>query len=62
MFDIENNSVLLVSNKEKKKVLKSLNDKLLNVKIMSIEEFIKRYTFNYDDKTIYNLMKHYNIK
>ena len=33
-----------------------------NIKFMTLEEFVKRYTFDYDNKTIYYLMKEYNIK
>ena len=62
MNDIENNSILLVSNKEKENIIKIINEQQKNIKIMSIEEFIKKYTFDYDEKTIYNLMKKYNIK
>ena len=31
-----------------------------NIKFMSIDTFIKRVTFDYDEKTIYSLMKEYN--
>lgn len=62
MLDIiENNSILLVPQEEKKEIIKN-NKKLINIKIMTLEEFIKRYTFDYDKKTIYYLMKKYNIK
>ena len=33
-----------------------------NIKFMTLEKFVKRYTFDYDNKTIYYLMKEYNIK
>ena len=59
---LENNSILLISKKEKNTILKEINKNLLNIKIMTIEEFIKKYTFDYNEKTIYNLMKKENIK
>lgn len=62
MLDLENNSIILVSNKEKKSIITNLNKKFLNIKVMTIEEFIKKYTFDYDEKTIYKLMTKYNIK
>ena len=52
-MNIENNTILIVPNKLKKKVLKKIK-KLINFKIMSLEEFIKNYYFDYDNKTIYN--------
>jgi len=59
---LENNSIILIPNNKKKNVIKNLSKTLLNIKIMSIEEFIKKYTFDYNEKTIYNLMKKENIK
>lgn len=60
--NIENNSILIIPNSKKNNTIKILNKKLLNIKIMSLDELIKKYTFNYDEKTIYNLMKKENIK
>ena len=37
-------------------------NKLYNLKIMCLEELIKKLTFCYDEKAIYYLMKNYNIK
>ena len=60
-MNIENNTILIVPNKLKKKVLKKIK-KLINFKIMSLEEFIKNYYFDYDNKTIYYLMNKYKLK
>lgn len=62
MLNIENNSILVIPNSIKTKIIKELNKKLLNIKIMSLEELLKKYTFDYDEKTIYYLMKKENIK
>lgn len=56
--------LLLVPNKIKNSVIKEVRKKYynINIKFLSLEEFIKKMTFDYDDKTIYYLMKKYNIK
>ena len=59
---IENNSILIIPNNTKEKILKELNKKTLNIKIMSLKELIKKYTFDYNEKTIYHLMKKESIK
>ena len=59
---IENNSILIIPNTIKNKVIKELNKKALNIKIISLKELIKKYTFDYNEKTIYYLMKKENIK
>ena len=57
-------TVLLVPSSIKKYVIKDIREKYYNynIKFMSLEEFIKKSTFDYDNKTIYYLMKKYNIK
>ena len=59
---IENNSILIIPNTIKNKVIKELNKKTLNIKIISLKELIKKYTFDYNEKTIYYLMKKESIK
>lgn len=59
---IENNSIIIVPQHKKTNIIKQLNNKLLNIKIMSLDEFIKKLTFDYDEKTIYYLMQKENIK
>lgn len=55
--------ILLVPNNIKKDIIKEVRKKYYNynIKFMSLEEFSKRITFNYNEKTIYYLMKEYNI-
>ena len=60
-MNINNNTLLIVPNILKNKVLKRI-DKLINFKIMSLEEFIRSYYFDYDSKTIYYLIKNHHIK
>ena len=61
---ITNNTLLIIPNNIKSKVLKKLSDQnvLLNIKIMSIEEFKNKFYFNYDEKSIYYLMNKYGYK
>ena len=59
---VENNSILIIPNSIKNKVIKELNTKALNIKIMTLKELIKKYTFDYNEKTIYHLMKKENTK
>ena len=62
MLKLENNSILVIPNQIKNKKILELNNELLNIKIMSLNELIKKYKFDYDEKTIYHLMKKENIK
>ena len=60
--NIENNSILIIPNTIKNNTIKNINKKMLNIKIMTLKELIKKYTFDYNEKTIYYLMKKENIK
>ena len=56
--------ILLIPDNIKKKVIEEARKKYYNVQIkfMSLEDFIKKILFDYDDKTIYCLMKKYHFK
>lgn len=58
-----NECILLVKNNLKKEIIKIIREKYYNynIKFMSLEEFIKKYTFDYDNETIYNVMKKYDV-
>ena len=58
---IENNSIIIIPNNKKNDLIKQLNQQLLNIKIMSMEELIKKFTFDYNEKTIFELMTQENI-
>ena len=51
--------IVLVPNNIKNKIIELSRIKYYNynIKFMSIDTFIKRVTFDFDEKTIYNLMK-----
>jgi len=55
--------ILIIPNNIKKEIVKKVREEYhkYNIKFMSLEEFIKKYTFDYDNKTIYYLMKKYSI-
>lgn len=55
--------ILIIPNNIKKVIIKKVREKYheYNIKFMSLEELIKKYTFDYDRRTIYYLMKEYNI-
>lgn len=60
---ITNNSILIVPNNLKIKVIKYLNslDKMYNIKIMTLDELKKSLLFNYDTKTINYIMQKNSI-
>lgn len=60
----KDNSILIIPNNIKKKVLLKLNDldNIYNIKILSLNEFINILTFTYDEEAIYYLIKKFNIK
>ena len=58
---IKNNTIIICNNDCKKQILQDIKQ-LINIKFMSMDEFIKLYYFDYDEKTILYLIKRYNIK
>ena len=58
---IKDNSIIICSNNYKVQILKNIK-KIINIKFMTMNEFIKSYCFDYDEKTILYLIKKYNIK
>lgn len=63
MINIKDNSILIIPNTLKNDIIKDirLNNKNINIKVFTLDEFITNLTFNYDEKTIYELMKKENI-
>jgi len=62
--EIKDNTVIICENNYKKKLLKELsNQKLfLNVKFFTKKEFLKKYLFSFDEKTLFYLISKYNLK
>ncbi len=50
----------LILTEQKNTYLKKIQQ-LINVKIMTYQEFLKEYIFNYDEQTIYYVMQKYNV-
>ena len=61
--NIENDILIICNNYSKNTILEFLNNnnKLLNINIITINEFYNYYFFSYDEKTIYYLKDKYNI-
>ncbi|MBR6690650.1 MAG: PD-(D/E)XK nuclease family protein [Bacilli bacterium] len=59
--NLKNNTIIICNNNYKLQLLKDIK-KLINIKFMSMDEFIKSYYFDYDEKTILYIIKKYNIK
>lgn len=59
--NISNNSIVICNKQSKIQILKNIK-KLVSIKIMSMNEFIKSYYFDYDEKTILYVIKKYKIK
>lgn len=60
---LENNTIIIVPKQLKEKVLIYLNSgqKLINLKIMSLDEFKRKYYFDYTTESIYFLMSKYHF-
>ena len=60
---IENNMILVLPNNMKENVIKEVSslDKIYNIKFMSLKELIDSLTFNYDERSIYYLIKKYDM-
>ena len=61
-YKLEDNSILIVDNKNKNKIILKYRNKLKRVKIITFNEFKNKYTFSYDNRTIYYMMKKYGYK
>ena len=63
MIDILKNGDIVITDK-KLQILEILNkkQKILNIKIMNLEEFKKRYFGYYDERAIYYLIDKYHYK
>lgn len=53
--------LIICSNIKKDELLKNNSNKLNDIKFMSKRDFIRKFYFDYDKKTIYELCRKYNI-
>ena len=60
---IENNMILVLPNNMKENAVKEVSnlDKIYNIKFMSLKELIDSLTFTYDERSIYYLIKKYDM-
>ena len=58
--DIKKETLIICNDSDKNKLL--MRNKLINIKLMNINEFISKYYFDYDEDTIMYVMNKYNIK
>lgn len=60
----KDNTVLIIPSNIKESLIEKLrkDNKLLDITFITKNEFIKKVTFDYDNKSIYYLMNKYNIK
>ncbi len=61
---LKNGDLIITNNNIKMSILEELtkNKKLLNIKFMTLEEFVKNYFGTYDERALYYLIKKYNMK
>ncbi len=62
-MNIQNNSIIIMPSAFKNSLIKKIREenKLLNVKFISDLEFIKKYYFDYNEKTCYYIMQKYKV-
>lgn len=63
-MQFKDNTLLIVPDKIKEELIEEVrkNNPLVDITFITKNEFIKKVTFDYDNKTIYYLMNKYNIK
>lgn len=62
-IDSLNNKIIIIKDSYKNILLKKINDskKLINVKIITLNELKRKYYFDYNEECIYYVCKKYNI-
>lgn len=58
--EIKKETVIICNNSDRLKILK--RNKLINIKVMTMNEFVSKYCFDYDEETILYVMNKYNVK
>lgn len=56
-----NNKILIIKDEAKESFISLLSGKLLNIKLITLSEFKKKYFFDYDNKTIYYICNKYKV-
>jgi len=55
------NCIFIVEETTKKSLLNKINDKLINIKIFTLNEIKRKYFFDYTKETLYYIVKKYNV-
>ena len=55
------NCIFIVEESTKKSLLNKINDKLINIKIFTLNEIKRKYFFDYTKETLYYIVKKYNV-
>lgn len=60
---MENKTIYIVPNYMKKYIIEKINSypALIQYKVMSMEEFLKNYFFDYEENTLYKITKEFNL-
>ena len=58
--NIKKETLIICSDEDRKKIL--MRNKLINIKVMSFMQFVKKYYFDYDENTILYVMDKYSVK
>ena len=63
MINYENKCCYIVSNQQKKEILKDLykQRKILDIKVLTLQEILNKIEFSYSSKAIYYLINKYNF-
>ena len=58
-----NNKIIIIKDGTKNSLLELINSygKLMNIKIITLNELKKKYYFDYNKETIYYIVKNYNV-
>ena len=60
-MDFISDSILIIPNSLKNTILKTISGEKKNIKLISMDEFIKMATFSYDEQTILYVINKYNV-
>ena len=58
--NIEKETLIICNDCDKSILLK--RNKLINIKVMNMNEFITKYMYNYEEDAILYIMQKYNVK
>ena len=58
--EIKNNTVIICNDYDKSKIL--MRNKLVNIKVINMQEFVSKYYFDYDEEAILYIVNKYNVK